>query len=123
MSYHISFKVKVQDCDYYVRVGNCGANATYNVREMIMKSTGLEWKNCANNGFCKDIIPFIEKGWNELHCNPEKYKKYEAKNGWGTVETTKGFFEYIINSWEDFCRECYLSKEEKLIDLATFWIE
>ena len=123
MSYHISFKVKVQDIDCQVNVGNCEANTTYNVWEMIMKSTSLEWKNCENNGLCKDIIPFIEKGLSELHCFPEKYKQYEAKNGWGTVESTKRFFERIIKDWEEFCRDCRLFGEESLIDVTTFWIE
>lgn len=124
MSYDISFKVKVQDIDCYVEVGNCQANTTWNVREMICKATGLEWKNCENNGFCKDIIPFIEKGWCELHKYPEKYKQYEAENGWGTVESTKGFFEHIIKSWEEFCKDCeWLESTKPLKDVATFWIE
>ena len=43
MSYDISFKVKVEGLeDTYVRVGECDANITWNVRGMIGKSTGLE---------------------------------------------------------------------------------
>ena len=119
MSYDISFKVKVQDIDCYVEVGNCEAKTTWNVREMIVKSTGLEWKNCENNGFCKDIIPCIEKGYNELTNFPEKYKKYEAKNGWGTVESTKGFFGEILKSWRDL----KLYEQDDLLNLVIFWIE
>lgn len=53
MSYDISFKVKVEGLeDTYIRVGSCDANITWNVREMIVKSTGLEWKNEQNNGLC-----------------------------------------------------------------------
>ena len=60
MSYDISFKVKVEGLeDTYVSVGECDANITWNVREMIVKSTGLEWKNEQNNGLCKDVIPYI----------------------------------------------------------------
>ena len=34
MSYDISFKVKVDGLDnYYVKVGNCTANITWNLRE------------------------------------------------------------------------------------------
>ena len=119
MSYDISFKVKVEGIDEYVEVGCCDANTTYNVREMIVKSTGLEWHNCANNGLCKDIIPHIEKGWGELNRYPEKYKQYEAKNGWGTVESTMHFFERIISAWNDFAK--YDGKD--LVDVTTFWIE
>ena len=46
MSYDISFKVKVEGLeDRYVYVGECDANITWNLREMIEKSTGLEWLN------------------------------------------------------------------------------
>ena len=61
MSYDISFMVKVEGVDRYVEVGDCGANITWNVREIITKSTGLKWNNCKNNGLCKDVIPYIEK--------------------------------------------------------------
>ena len=59
---------------------------------MIMKSTGLEWKNEEINGLCKDIIPSIRNGLFELINNPQKYKKYEAENGWGTIKGCKSFF-------------------------------
>lgn len=118
MSYDISFKVKVEGIDRYVKVGWCDANTTWNVREMIVKSTGLEWNNCANNGFCKDVIPHIEKGYYELTYHPEKYKKYESENGWGTVESTRGFFERILAAWRDF-----KLFESELLDVVTFWIE
>ena len=119
MSYDISFKVKIEGVDRYVEIGECYANTTWNVREMIVKSTGLEWKNCENNGLCKDVIPRIEKGYNELTYNPEKYKKYEAKNGWGTVESTRDFFGEILKSWRDL----KLYEENDLLDVVTFWIE
>ena len=119
MSYDITFKVKVEGLDYWLPVGYCEANTTWNVREMIVKSTGLEWNNCCNNGFCKDVIPHIEKGLHELTEHPEKYKKYEAENGWGTVESTKRFFECILKSWHDFKRW----EDKDLVDITTFWIE
>lgn len=119
MSYDISFRVKVEGIDKYVEVGQCDANTTYNVREMIVKATGLEWHNCANNGLCIDIIPHIEKGYGELTKHPQKYKQFEASNGWGTVESTMQFFERIISAWNDFAK--YEGKD--LVDVATFWIE
>ena len=119
MSYDVTFKVKVEGLDYWIPVGACEANTTWNVREMIVKSTGLEWNNCCNNGFCKDVIPHIEKGLHELTAHPEKYKQYEAKNGWGTVESTRGFFEDILKAWRDFKRW----EDKDLVDITTFWIE
>ena len=71
MSYDISFKVKVEGVDTYVPVGTCDANITWNVRKIIEKSTGLEWKNCQNNGLCVDVIPKIEAGLRTLEQNPD----------------------------------------------------
>ena len=117
MSYDIAFKVKVEGVDAYVPVGVCDANITWNVGEMIRKSTGLEWKNEENNGLCVDVIPHILKGYGELVNHPGKYKQYEAPNGWGTVGGTMRFFETIINEWKDFKRWY-----PELVEVATFWI-
>lgn len=121
MSYDINFKVKVEGLDdIYVTVGNCDANITWNVKEMIIKSTGLEWKNEKNNGLCKDVIPYIANGYAELTKYPDKYKEYEASNGWGTVQGCKKFFRQILDNWNDFC-EGYGTRE--LADVTYFWIE
>ena len=120
MSYNISFKVKVEGVDKYVNVGYCGANITWNLRDMIKESTGLEWKNEANNGLCKDVIPEIIKGYMELVAYPEKYKQYESTNGWGTIRGCRDFFMTIINDWDKFCTDYETSD---LADVACFWIE
>lgn len=75
MSYDIGFKVKAEGVDCWVEPTGCSANITWNVREMIEKSTGLDWINEANNGLCVDIIPCIEHGVKELMEHPDKYKK------------------------------------------------
>lgn len=118
MSYDISFKAKLEGMDRYIPVRDCVANITWNVREIIMKSTGLEWKNEANNGLCTEVIPKIEAGLMELVEHGDKYKQYEAPNGWGTVKGTINFFSQILAAWDDLVRE-----DEELAMAATFWIE
>lgn len=118
MSYDISFRVKVEGIDKYVEVGECGANITWNVRKMIEVATGLPWINEDNNGFCKDVIPHIQKGYAEVTKHPEKYKKYEAPNGWGTVEGVTRFFQNIIEAWERFSKW----EDDELVNVTTFWI-
>lgn len=117
MSYDISFRVKVDGIDAYVEVGECNANITWNVRKMIEASTKLPWLNEQNNGLCVDVIPKIIDGHKELLMHPHKYKKYEALNGWGTVQGTMRFFESILEAWRDFCMEY-----EELVPVVTFWI-
>lgn len=118
MSYDITFKVQLAHLDRFVPVGDCDANITWNVRDIIKLSTGLEWKNEDNNGLVKDVIPKILKGRTELLTHPNKYKKYEASNGWGTVEGTIRFFDRIIEAWTILCYE-----DPDLADIAVFWIE
>ena len=121
MSYDISWKIKVEGLeDTYVTVGNCDANITYNLRNMIVESTGLEWKNNENNGLCKNIVPYIAEGYAELTKHPEKYKQYEAPNGWGTVQGCKKFFAQIIHDWNAFCED-YCTRD--LADVTYFFIE
>ena len=117
MSYDIDFRVKVEGVDEYVTVGDCDANITWNARKIIELSTGLPWLNEANNGYCKDIIPRIEQGLDELQRNPEKYKPCEAPNGWGTVEGTINFYKMILKAWRDFKRW-----NRELAEVAVFWI-
>ena len=118
MSYDIDFRVKVEGIDRSLSVGNCEANITWNVRKIITLSTGLPWLNEENNGLCKDVIPHIEQGLEELKRHPEKYKQYEAANGWGTVQGTIRFFENIIQAWRDFKKW----EDKELVDITTFWI-
>ena len=117
MSYDISFRVKVQDTDEYVPIGRCDANTTWNVRDIITKSTGLEWNNCQNNGLCSKVIPKIYNGRKELIKNPGDYRKYEPDNGWESVESTIKFFEQIIKDWESL-----VNSNKVLAKVSTFWI-
>ena len=118
MGYDIRFKVKVEGKDIYVPVGDCEAGTTWNVRDIIVKSTGLEWKNEASNGLVKDVIPNIVKGIGELVSKPELYKPLEPKNGWGSVKSTIRFFEDIYTAYKELRRQ-----SPELLEVAEFWIE
>ena len=117
MSYRIRFKVKAEGVNAYLEVGCCDANITWNVRRIIELSTGLPWKNEANNGLCVDVIPKIWEGRDKLVANPEEYLQYEDPDGWGTVKGTINFFENICQGWDEFRRDF-----EELVPVATFWI-
>lgn len=112
MSYDIYFKAR--NSNNFPNLTVHVANTTWNLREMIVASTGLEWKNDENNGLVKDVIPHIKKGLKELTEHPEKYKQYEDIYGWGTIEGCKRFFREIIIAWNR------LSKDMKG---AEFWIK
>lgn len=120
MSYDISYRVQCkEDPNLWVEIGNPEANITWNVREMICASTGLEWKNEEDNGLVKDVIPKIADGFAELCKYPEKYKKYESPNGWGTVNGCKSFFAQCIHEWDTFCKDSWTAP---FADIVHFWI-
>ena len=50
--------------------------------------------------------------------NREKYKRYEANNGWGTVSGVIDFFRRILDAWDELIRE-----DIELSKIVTFWIE
>lgn len=118
MSYDITFKVKVEGTDEWVPVGDCDANITWNVGQIIRESTGLEWKNEENNGYVIDILPALSNGVHELVTNPQKYKAMESPNGWGTVEGVIRFFGRIAAAYNDL-----LEESPEIAKVATFWIE
>lgn len=117
MSYDIIGKVKIADSDEWTDIEFTSANTTWNLRQMIVESTGLEWRNEEDNGLVIDIIPAISRGYGELLSHPEKYKQYEAPNGWGTISGCKRFFRTILIDWENFCEE-----KPNLVPHIHFWI-
>ena len=78
----------------------------------------LGWQ--ALEGHWRGPDPHIADGYAELTKHPEKYKQYEAENGWGTVSGCKRFFKQILDDWDDFCNDSWTGK---LADVTYFWIE
>lgn len=37
--------------------------------------------------YAEDLIPYLEAGLHKLHSNPEYYKKFNPKNGWGNYDS------------------------------------
>ena len=88
MSYDIRLGVKVAGAEnlYAVIDEPELCSPTYNLGEMFHKCTGWdfeqgEWYKVT------DVLPMIQHGINELSFHPKAYKKYNAPNGWGTVES------------------------------------
>ena len=99
MSYDIRFGVKVEGMDGYIAVIDEPeySSPTYNLRDMFVAcmdwdySQGV-WYNCA------EAIPKFERGLKELRKNPKKYKKYNAPNGWGTIEDAIKALRSVIDT-------------------------
>lgn len=87
MSYDLELGVKTENGNFVLtRVQPEYSSPTYNLGEMFRKSMGWDFKQGKEYRVDK-VLDKIFKGINELTYFPEKYKKYEPDNGWGSVET------------------------------------
>ena len=120
MSYDVSIKVKVEGIDKYIAPKDESCNITWNVRDLIKQSSGWDIHNEASNGPVKEWEEKILTGIKELSCHPEKYKQYEAPNGWGTVRGTLDFYRRCYDMIRDF-EEDYYTRD--LLPVAVVWVE
>ena len=97
MSYDIRFGVKVEGMDGYIAVIDKPQyfSPTYNLRDMFVSCMGWnykqgEWYNCA------EVFPKIRHGQEELTLYPQRYRKYNAENGWGTVSSAKECLDSVV---------------------------
>lgn len=119
MSYDISVRVKVENVDYFLRVPlDKEPNITWNVRELILQSSDWDIANEASNGLAVDLYPKILKGIENLTLRPQRYKKYESPNGWGTVGGTLSFYHSVKDMIDEF-----LSHYEELRDVGVIWVD
>lgn len=117
ISYDVSIRLPVGGLDgKYVEVSHLG-NITWNVRELIKWSSGWNIKNEDSNGDVLPWIKMIEHGISELENHPDKYKKYEASNGWGTVSGTLNFYHRCFDEASD-----WISFNEDLLPAAVIWV-
>lgn len=97
MSYDVSFKAKLEGTEQWVYVGDDWINHTSNTAAMIKEVCGSypsEW----NGKSCSELTPILEAGTTELRRYSQKYRQFEAENGWGTLETTLEFLDMILKN-------------------------
>lgn len=97
MSYDIRFGVKVEGMDGYIATIDKPeySNPTYNLRDMFVACMGWDyeqgtWYNC------EEVFPKIRHGQEELTLYSQKYRKYNAENGWGTVSSAKECLNSVV---------------------------
>ena len=120
MSYDIRFGVKVEGMDGYIATIDEPeySSPTYNLRDMFVACmdwsyTQGEWYNCA------EVIPKFERGVHELRFNGAKYKKYNATNGWGTVDSALKALESVLRKAQEITGGEWSCNE---IPLEHLWI-
>lgn len=116
MSYNISFRVRVHNTNIYVPAWN-SANVTWNVRDIIVEFTKLQWKNEENNGLCTDVIPKIRQGSENIRAAIEKYDESNSPYSLSDLRTVDNFLFDILDDWREF--KFY---HPDLVPYVTFWI-
>lgn len=117
MSYDVSIKLPIRGAtDKWIEVADLG-NITWNVRELILQSSGWAIKNEASNGDVLSWLKLISKGIQELQNAPEKYRQYESPNGWGTVNGTLNFYRNCYDNAMEWLRY-----NEELLPYAVIWV-
>ena len=75
------------------------ANVTGNLAKMANEAGLYDALWCPldnGNSFAGDILPALVKGYEELKSNPDKYKKLNPDNGWGSYDGLLSFvYEYM----------------------------
>ncbi len=99
------------------------SNITHNLRNMAKKAgiyeacwrpymlhenykdtndSDLEYKfECSVKMYAKDIIPFLEKGYEMLKNDQEYFQQFDSKNGWGLYI----HFLPFVKKYLDACRQ------------------
>lgn len=80
------------------------ANITHNLNKMADEAGIYEacWRP-EEIGATKasDIIPILEKGFEDMKARPEHFKNFDSENGWGTYKDFLSWVESYLNA----CRE------------------
>lgn len=94
--------------DFYLRANRrvdvCDLNITHNLGPMA-KAAGIYdclWRP-AEHGYthAAQIVPILERGLRELRGDPEKFKAYNASNGWGMYENFVPFVAKVLEKCQE----------------------
>lgn len=95
-------------------------NITHNLTDMaqhVVLSNGLTlyqilWRPDEHTlKFARDISDMLDEGWNILLADPEKFKKYNPPNGWGSYDGLCNFvYKYRNACWDNPDAELRISR-------------
>lgn len=97
------------------------SNITHNLGKMageVSLSNGMTlydvlWRPDEQEGlkFARDISELLDEGWNILLSDPEKYKRYNPENGWGSYDGLCNFvYRYRNACWDNPDAELRVSR-------------
>ena len=86
--------------------GGMEPNITYNLAEMFEAlpcDRPVKWQG----KLVMEVIDDVRRSYKALCLHPNHYKKYEAKNGFGTIQGARGFLGTCL-MWFNLWPEAYI---------------
>lgn len=81
------------------------SNITHNLNEMA-DNAGIYYACWRHEEIgatkAKDIIPLLEKGYEDLKSRPEYFKQFDSSNGWGTYEQFLPWVEKYLTACKEY---------------------
>lgn len=81
------------------------SNITHNLGKMASEAGIYDclWR-APENGFtkAKQIIQILEKGIEEMKCDPEHFRQFDSENGWGTYDDFLPWLEKVLAACKEF---------------------
>ena len=101
MSYDLRIGVKVADTDIIAVISEPEYESpTYNLGKMFRAC--MDWDFSQGEWYnCKEVLPKIERGINELKFNAKAYEQYNPKNGWGDISSALEALESLRDCISD----------------------
>jgi len=92
-------KIKLSDltCEEYIETVY-SRNITHNVNIMWKESGCYEALYESDGKKAVEIIPILKDAIEKMGSDPEKYKKMNAPNGWGTYESAFNFLTNVFKA-------------------------
>lgn len=81
------------------------ANITHNLNVMAMDAEIYHFIWAPEENLilqAKDLIGILKGGLNKLKADPERYKKFNPYNGWGSYEVLIEFIEKYLSACEKY---------------------
>jgi hypothetical protein len=94
VSWDLWISKKCECCNNYDEAFS--GNMTYNVSPMYYEALGEEGLRGLDEKKCSEVVEYLRKGIKEMKSNPEKYKKMNPSNGWGSYEGALELLEKIF---------------------------
>lgn len=99
MQYCVLLQLKIEE-NQWIHAGETHV-VPWDFRDLIAASSGWIILNEENFGPANDFIPRLQKGVLELSQNPNSYKRFEVRHGFGTIQDTLLFYEGLLSDCKD----------------------